>query len=239
MSLPRPHLFPEPVFPPLQNTGYYKTNELQPVVGKIYSITVDVPGFDPVRASNYIPEVVEIDSVDFDNSIKSGQFETEVFFNVAVSISDPEEYDNFYHLIFSQDLIPYSVAPGSSDTVYQDAVRINKSMQIESISNHPDIDQFQNVPEFIIKDISFNGQDVSFSFSGNYSFDPKLYLAGNFRIELRTVSREYYQNLLYLNDSDGSGDPFVITPVVFGNIHGGFGVFAGYNSSEYSQTLSD
>jgi len=83
----------------------------------------------------------------------------------------------------------------------------------------------------LISDAGFNGDKIDISFDGSYSYDQELYTRGEFSIELRTVSKAYYQHFqnLLAEDEDplsglgGSGSS---------NVTNGAGVFAGYSSDK-------
>ncbi len=210
------------------NPPYYKTVGFQAEVGKVYILNVDVPGFKPVTASNSIPEPVEIDTIYYSNLVTSNGGVSDVEFEVVVSIDDPGQFQNYYHLLFSQELLTTKM----NDEGVSDIIQLNNGneLSIFSINKFVDIDQYFNHPSFLVNDAQFNGEKIDISFKGSYSYDPELYDRGEFTIELRTVSRAYYQhfqNLLSEPENPLSGG---IDGVGTSNVTNGAGVFAGYSS---------
>lgn len=53
----------------------------------------------------------------------------------------------------------------------------------------------------------------------------------NYRMRLLHVSKEYYQYHQALYNNNGGSDPFSEPTLMFTNINGGFGIFAGWNGS--------
>ena len=216
---------PEDKSPP-----YYRSKSLVPQAGKIYSIKVSVPGYDPVTATNSIPESVPIQSVQFSNDMIKGLEEESYFnFQVGVTIQDPAETVNFYHVIFHQELIPYVVTE-TGDTI-KGNVFFTKPDQLTLGENTPAVKYFDG-KSLLAKDETFNGKEMTFSVQGNYTFNPHQHLPGRFLVELRTVSEAYYYYHTTLTiQHEASENPLSPGVVVFDNIDNGVGIFAGYSST--------
>ncbi|HFA49674.1 MAG TPA: DUF4249 domain-containing protein [Bacteroidetes bacterium] len=230
-------------FVPDADPPYYITSDLSPEVGTTYTLSVDVPGFKPITASNKIPIPVPINDIIFDNStdiINDGDFE--INFDIIVSISDPVEYQNFYHLLFSQEIIPYELSP-NGDTIRKQAIIFNSNENLfvrNKTREDYEIFQVFEYPNFLIEDKNFNGQEITVRFCGNYSFNPTLFVPGEFSIELRTTSKAYYDhyNSVVHENQPGAGGGFD-PGAASGNVNNGFGVFAGYSSNLSTQKISN
>lgn len=221
------------VFEENGNPPYYTTTGFQAEVGKVYILNVDVPGFKPVTASNSIPVPVLIQDIFYDNSVTPNGEVSDVTFEVVVTIEDPVDIENYYHLLFSQSLVTIKKnEEGKNDTIQLDT---GSELSIFSINKFLDVDQYFSHPSFLVNDVQFNGEEIGISFNGSYSYDPEIYTRGEFSIELRTVSKAYYQhfqNLLSEPEDPLSG----IGGVGASNVTNGAGVFAGYSSNKGFKT---
>ncbi|MEK7257846.1 MAG: DUF4249 domain-containing protein [Bacteroidota bacterium] len=213
---------------PIKNTPpHYRTNNLTPEIGKAYDITVSVPGFSLVTASNSIPVAVPIQSVEFSNTVSDGENNQEVIqFNVSVTIDDPAGFENFYHLVFYPELYRLSQSP-EADTIFQIA------STLETVSDNvgfPVLKHFDN-HSFLFNDQTFEGKSKTLSFSGQYSYEKGQLFPGDFFLELRSVSEDYFYYHWTLTKQVNDGrQPVPGGVVVKGNIENGEGIFAGFSS---------
>jgi hypothetical protein len=209
---------------------YYHSTTITPQVGKVYSIKVSVPGYEPVTATNSIPKAVPIQSVLFSNNIsRITESESDVNFSVAVTINDPAETSNYYHIIFHQELLPY-VINELGDTV-TGTFTYSKPMELTLNNNSPAVKHFDG-NGLLTKDELFNGKQMTFSAEGLYTFNPQHFKPGRFSVELRTVSEAYYYYHSTLTVHHQSREnPLSPGVVVFNNIENGVGIFAGFSST--------
>ncbi len=207
---------------------YYTTKNFQPEIGKEYLLEVDVPGFMSVTASNSIPEPVDIVDIFYNNSVTPNGDLSEVKFDVVVTIADPKQIENYYHILFTQQLYTIETNPdGTSDTILLDT---DNELDLISVSKFIQVDQYYGHPSFLLNDSDFNGSVVEIPFRGTYSYDPLIYKRGEFAIELRTISSAYYehfQNILLEPE-----DPLSGIGGIGSNVSNGAGVFAGYSSKK-------
>ena len=220
---------------------FYKSNKLKPETGTVYVIKVSVPGFEPITAENSIPVAVPIESVQFSSNLAedpSNDTDFVLDFDVSVTIVDPQEIRNFYHLIFYQQLIPF-VITNLGDTIRGDISYAKPLSLVPKDPNLPVIKNFDN-RGFLAEDKTFNGQKMVFGALGSYSYDPGKFLPGDFLVELRTVSEAYYYHYSTLTLQDELGNnPFAEGVVIYDNIENGVGIFAGYSSSVNTFQLSN
>ena len=221
--------------------SFYQTEGFQPQIEKIYLLNVEVPGYQPVTASNSIPEPVILDTVVFANSVTVDDVGIKTIdFDVAVTIADPEEDENYYHILFSQELTSTVIGANGLiqyDTQYLDT---DDELFIETNTKTVDIRQLQNNPSFLLTDKQFNGQLTKINFKVHYAYDADLFSRGDFQIEMRTVSKEYYQHYLNLIPKPGDfGGGTNVSNDFYDNINNGAGIFAGYSSSFRNFRLPD
>ncbi|MBI5914999.1 MAG: DUF4249 domain-containing protein [Bacteroidetes bacterium] len=217
---------------------FYKTKNLVPVFDKEYTIMVRVDGFQPISAKNSIPTPVPIESVDFSNTVVENEdFNLVVNFNVAVTLKDPSNIANFYHLKFHQELTPYMVGM-SGDTVFGESYLAFPSA-IQAMDANTPVFKYVSDQSFLMDDIQFDGTFVTLSFSGQYTFDPKKFVPGRFLVELRTVSEAYYLYHYTLNKQNQNNNPLGDGVVVYNNIENGVGNFSGFTSTFNSFKLTD
>lgn len=209
---------------------YYRSKSISPQIGVIYTIRVSVPGYQVVTATNSIPEAVPIQSVQFSNSLsKEIDDETSINFKAAITISDPPDVANFYHIILYQELIPFQIGE-SGDTILGSKIYAKPKKLLLDLGT-PAVIHYDGY-SLLAKDETFNGRQATFSVEGAYVFNSNVHLPGKFLVELRSVSEAYYyyHSTLTIQQEGGDG-PLSPGVVVFDNIDNGVGVFAGYSSS--------
>lgn len=221
------------------NVPYYSSKDLTPEIGKTYTIQVNVPGHDVVTASNSIPIPVPIENVNFSPDINAGNEGdnySQVEFSVSVSIQDPVEYENYYHIFFYQQRQAYTIN-SEGDTLYS-AIDTDTEVSIALANDNFEVlESKYHRQSFLISDENFNGNLFTLDFNGNFKYDPSKYVLGDFVIELRTVSREYYKYWDYVNAQSSNNNPLNDLFVLDDNIINGAGVFAGYSSSTSNSKL--
>jgi len=217
---------------------FYRTTQLTPQSGTVYTIKVSVPGFEPVTATSSVPMAVPIQSVDFSNtSNEDSNHDVAVNFNVVVDFQDPPGEKNYYHLVFYQELTSY-LLNSEGDTLLGNRF-LNTPLSVQSSDpNMPAIKYFDN-RSFLLKDDTFDGQHMSLPFKGNYTYSLASSIPGNFFIELRTVTEDYYLYHSTLTRQVNSGNPLSNGVVIYDNIVNGEGIFAGYSSNTNSFSLGN
>lgn len=212
----------------------FQSQILVPKPGILYMIQVHAPGFETVTAYSTIPPKVSIDTGTVVFSMQL--VEEDILYNradfqVSIRITDPAEDGNFYHLNFYQEAYDYRI------NIYGDTVReqfFSLPLRIEPLDwSIPMIPYFDN-RGVLMKDDTFSGQTITLSFQGSFRFRRNDQLLGDFIIELRSVSREYYLYHSALARQQQSGTGLFVDPIIlFNNIQNGQGVFAGYSSQFY------
>lgn len=223
-------LQPVPFDPVLQMPPHYKTLQMQPQIGVVYTIKVTAPGFEPVTATNSIPHAVPIESVDFSTASQNVVNESKtVKFDVSVTFHDPADEVNYYHLVFHQRIHPY-VIDAQGDTVISE-LTLHTPLDVNLADPDAPATRYFDGRSFLIKDQFFNGEKISFPFNGSFSYNPVEFLPGEFIIELRSVSEAYYLYHITISRQFNTDNPFAEGVVVYDNVENGEGIFAGYSSS--------
>lgn len=214
------------------DSGYYVFGTY-PEKGRLYEIKANAPGFNPVSATEVIPEKTEIISCSFKGPIAAiDPTIGDEMGDINIVFKDNASVKNYYELVF------YWLNNGIKDyisiyNVYQD---------IPVLKNEGDIDYEPS--SIFFSDELFNGKEYSlnikmympFSRSGNNweIIEPH----GKLYVILRTTSYNYYkyrklwtrhrhnqnQGLDYYQDLF-RGEPITM----FTNVTNGNGIFAGYS----------
>lgn len=221
-------------FVKLLNESYYTTVDFVPQMGKEYHLNVEVPGYKPVTATNSIPLRVETQAQAGNSNTVLNEGVSTFNFDVIVTINDPVETTNFYHVLFNQELLCSSVNE-SGETVYDTIMLPTENLFLETQMKPVDMEQIQGEPSFILTDNGFNGQQIHIDFSGHFEYDQDKYELGGFLIEMRSVSEAYYDHIRSFaasNKPNSGAEPYEPFDYFYdGNIINGSGFFIGYSSS--------
>lgn len=214
-----------------QTKQEYKSS-MKVAPGMTYNVSIDHADFKTAFASASVPNGTKITRLDTFSVVEFGF--PALRFNL--NFSDPVE-PNFYTLKV------YAYAP---EIIYDRTtwMPIDTAMRFQEIYYTLPSDGLFNNNGSVFSDELFNGGNYSLSFTIDkgyldYMFnqmpsvnDEKPYLL----VELRSISREYYQYQTTLESYwNADGNPFAQPVQVFSNINNGFGIFAGFGKS--SDTL--
>ncbi len=210
---------------------YYTTNNLIPKVNTTYTIQVEASCCAPVTAKSRIPNSISFSSASVsDFMLEEGKDaeEFEVTYLVRLSFEDPSEEKNFYHISLFQQIHRYSLIEG--DTVIT-------SSYLKSLVFDPGYNANGRIAHIngglLVEDNQMNnGKEIYFELPLNISLKKNEELLGKLFLELRAVTEEYYRYFSALSRQLQSSDsPFTEPVIIYDNIDGGLGVFAGYNST--------
>ena len=220
---------------------YYETEVFTPQVGVLYRIEVKVPGFDVVYATSAIPIAADVGEISFSNDfdIIQGGFKS-ISFEVGVPFDDPAGVANYYHIIFIQELTDYRIFP-PNDTIRESTTLIDPAnMFIEPGNEDIPMIEFTDRRSFLITDEFFDGHQISIPFSGNFIYNPNKHLLEPFKVEFRTVTKDYYlYHESFAKNNRTGNDPFSGPVVIHNNITGGGGLFSGFNSKTIEFKISN
>lgn len=213
----------------------YVSVDFRPKVGSTYTLKASAPGFISVQASNIIPRGTNVGEVGFTNTLNVKDTAiADVNFNVSLNFQDDPDEENYYHILFYQQLLRYSVSErpdGGFDTIAL-ASSDFAELEVDLMDGQIPYTKFLGGQSILLKDDSFAGQNVDLRIKGSFSFDIDQHLPGSFSVEIRTVSEAYYLYYTTLtNQGQGNNELLADTQPVFDNVENGNGIFAGYSSN--------
>ncbi len=205
--------------------GLYSFNQ-ETLPNQAYTINVSAQGFANIVASSKVPEATMITSVDTGSVTFTRGFGEQ---EVSVTIQDPPGVRNYYELqLFLQ------ADNGAGGLT---------SFGLPFSFANEDIFSFED-GQGLIDDTRFDGREfridvlinpLGFETQVLDSIATELFLTA----ELRTVSEDYFLYESTLSRYQfSSNDPFSQPAQVYNNVTGGFGIFAGFNSSSMSLPLN-
>ncbi len=207
--------------------------------GDALTMTVTAPGRDPVEASTNIPNLVPITSakildttyreysysaVDPDGNIII--IDTIIpYYQIEIIFTDPEETNHYGLTILYQDALFTVTACFTTDNPI---FGLDNSWVSSSIEEGGEV---TICDEIRFPDYANNGEEIRivldvFAIETMFATEPK------FVCQLSNLNEDYYT---YFSSSSlqqaNNGDPFSEPVVVYSNIEGGFGIFAGFTKS--------
>ncbi len=221
-------------FMPGQNIGegYYSTGEYHPQVGRHYTIHASADGFTPISADSRIPPRVDILTMYIEDLTQESLMSYDVYdYTLHLDYDDPASQGDLYDIRVSQEVIPYRVENSGDTTwsrpllraVYQPADNPGEPGAIGGQASILQMDKHTQ------NGLVMQLQSV---------IDPRREVLGNVIAELRTVSEPYYLfQLDHRQDGDTGGGIREPQVNVYTNINSGYGVFAGYNTTQRSYQL--
>lgn len=217
--------------PDLNNIPYYTTRNLVPKVNTTYTIQVESPCCAPVTARSRIPNSISFSSASISDFAVEEIRETEEYlasYLVKLSFEDPSEEKNYYHISLLQQIHRYAVVEGDTSIT---------GSYLRSLVFGPGYNENGRVAHvnggLLVEDNPLNnGQKISFELPLNIKLKKDEELLGKLFLELRAVTEEYYRYFSGLSrQSQSSDSPFTEPVIIYDNIDGGLGIFAGYNVS--------
>ena len=214
-----------------EGVPYYTTRRLTPKVNTTYTVQVEASCCDPVTAKSRIPNPINFLSASVsDFALDENREEEDILVSYMVNLSfeDPSEEKNYYHISLFQQIHKYILQEG--DTVITESY-------LRSLAFDPDFNDNGRVAHIngglLVEDNLLNdGQVLSFELPLNIELKREEELLGKLFLELRSVTEEYYRYFAGLSRQKQSSDsPFSEPVIIYDNIDGGLGSFAGYNSS--------
>ena len=204
--------------------------------GVVYTITASAEGYAPVVSVTSIPEPVDIVRVDTGTVFTDGYEEGQL----SITLTDPSRIGNLYELKFYV-LIYYP------DTLDGKLIYYPTTQEVYAYSRNNDFFNSDYSSELIFTDELFDGKTYTalvnyyneFKDDGGDSTQITDYLSSYLVTELRSLSTDYFAfKSSYSRYQFSTGDPFAQPVQVYDNIDGGFGIFAGFNSTHDTLQLT-
>lgn len=210
---------------------FFQSKDILPLSNTPYRLEISAPGFKTVSAESTVPQLVRIFQLEADfNGVLPGDRPADIDYNYLVSITfdDPAVLKNYYHLLFHQEILDFQPSE-NGDTVITG--RRIQPLSFASTINNNSITAYLN-RGVLIEDEAFQGRRVRFSFSVPVRILKNRELPGYLYAELRHVSEPYYKFFSTVSRNQNNvGPPYTEPVIVYSNVQGGRGVFAGFNTA--------
>jgi len=208
--------------------NYYSKTQY-PLAGSEYEITVQVPGMEAIHAKTTIPEVVRIEKVDTTRIqlLVSEDWMCGIGFLCNLKFTDPLEDENYYILYvyiypFLETMDYVTNLPFEcDDPLVEEYIRHGSMMEGIAFSDKSINGKSYTLP------ISIKGDEIGQPFQNPMGYQSEFHKKTIY-FRLYSITREYYKyiqtlNLFYKNYKNPLADP----TMVYSNIEGGYGIFAG------------
>ncbi|MBK8490970.1 MAG: DUF4249 domain-containing protein [Saprospirales bacterium] len=217
-----------------QIPGYYYSTDVVPQAGERLRLTVDALGFDPVEGECTMPFPVEIDTGY--TALRIEIEELDLFYNQAnitvdIKVLDPSNISNYYHLNFYMQGFDFRI-----DTEGDTLKTAFYSLPLSIFSNDDAIPLVPYIDDrgVLFTDDALEANHGKLSFHGTFQYRRSDQLLGDFLIELRATSPEYYlYHSSLARQYQASQDPFSEPVILYSNIDNGQGIFAAFLSRFY------
>ena len=198
---------------------YYLSERIIPENDGEYKINVEVPGFGNVSASSYVPQPASINSVTVSHlEIQNTDLADFYTLDLIITIDDKPDEDNYYQLN-----VEYAVEDGFGGSNYQQALysiptEIEPAPAVESDGSG-----------VLFRDINIDGLNTEIAVPITFAIGANDVLQF-LRVELRTVSRDYYlfHSSVY-RQQQTNNSPLAEPVEIYNNVQNGCGIFAGYS----------
>ena len=214
--------------------------------GVLYHLLVQSSLFDDVTAQNTIPSgIITIDTVIYKKESYYDDSQNMVFSELQVDFWDINNVDNYYEISVQTKSLLIDEIEHPLDTTYYFKKATNFNSDNPLIEKQNDGMKYQDY--LLFSDVKFSDDNLVLNMTLNL-FDLNR---DKIVVIIKNVSYDYfvYRRSVVLHErsndfgsfSEWSNMMFVTKNIpIYGNIIGGKGVFAGYNSdSEYSFYISD
>lgn len=219
-------------------TPYYEAFESVPSEETTYTLRVSAPGYKDVIAQDVVPRSVairDIESIPLGFSPGANADEIVYHYSIRITFDDPAAFHNYYHLRFHQEILRVLISE-AGDTITigkrRDQIGFGSAINNNTITAYLD-------DGVLFEDNTFNGRRVTFSFPFETNVLIDRELPGHLFVELRAASEAYYRFYSTVGRQQNSpGAPYSEPVIVFSNVEGGKGIFAGFNADIDSIRIS-
>lgn len=219
-----------------RNENIYRSEEgFKPEAGVAYTVVVSAPGYTSVTATNQIPHLplIEVKEVDRRTDRNWPGFNpNEAYTAVTTVIHDAKDENNFYLAGASYMMPRYQYENGVIyDTTYQHQYLEAVTFEIRSTSLYP---------YKLFSDQSF--YEISYPVLIGIRLDELFTLMSVNQLSLHVgiVSEAFYKYYESFERQNLYGIGLVnLTdpPIIYSNVEGGLGIFAGYNTRDFDVQL--
>lgn len=202
-------------------------------VRKVYEVQISSPTLGSASAVNTVPDLIEIDSVEYYWNFGKTEYE-QSFHQMIIHFTDPDLTTNYYEIAIHYeylDSIWFFGYPAGSYTLFSPDPVINSEIDTKN--------PFFWSKYLVFSDELFNGKSYSLQVNFYNFLQSDEYTRNLITLDFNSISKEYYQYrkkmLLYNRSKSTSVWEDIVEPVmIYSNIDGGYGIFAGYQSDTCS-----
>ncbi|WP_346859434.1 DUF4249 family protein [uncultured Draconibacterium sp.] len=228
----------------LTSKGLYSNSQFTPEKGKIYQLTVDIPGYKLVRASGSIPDnnikVISIQSKSgyrYEAVTGTGEEPTVPVEDITVTLNEDEEKPDFFGFSFIQNRVDHYYNNDVLQLIeYEDEYSFGwyfRSEDVKVIS--------EGVNNYDVESSILLFRDVGFQSSiDKVRFYIKKEIKSKYWGRLFIFSPEAYQyvHTWIIHDYTKYYDFWEVYEALplYSNIENGYGIFAGYTTQQYEIT---
>ncbi len=214
---------------PSGSPPHYRSSHFVPKEGESYTLRAVVEGEKVITAQSYVPFGVDIKTQTFSYDLSilpEDNFSNRAEYEISFEIPDPASEENFYHLTFYQE-IHNLIITSDEDTLIQ--TFFSNPLRVETENAFLPLTPYIENRGYLFKDDFFSGTSQEFSFSGTFLFSKSNQQLGDFIVELRTVTKEYYQyHTALARYARSLSDPLASPVLVPGNVEQAEGIFTGF-----------
>lgn len=210
--------------------GNYLSRKIVPKGGNDYLIKVNALGYSEATAHTSIPETVKIENIDTAHVIvpKGEYVSLNTGLSCKIRFNDPIKYANYY--LFAVGKMPVyeydnSIEIDSKDPLIEEVLH-TRDRGVEGIAFSDKVINGQTYTlSVIIRDESISRIQTISGHEGDISLYFKLY----------SITEEYFRYIRSLNQYNRNfGNPLADPVMIYSNVTGGFGMFAGAGVSSVS-----
>jgi hypothetical protein len=228
-------------FDPKQQIYTADARQLPILVGKTYTIQVQVAGYETVSSSCTVPVNVPITELKLDSSRSfSGRTENQIWtYDVRAVWQDPAGQTNYYRIAGYGEcvrIIPVSAIDSTKKTVLMRA-NLNFGREDQFISDQNQDGSLLNssrgeLPDYF--NYSFYDSTANLLYNGNLAFSRPLTI----RVSVLQTDENYYKyHRARQQQRQSQNNPFAEPVLMPTNIAGGLGCFGAYNRSTMAVLL--
>ena len=218
-------------------TSNYWSNNSYPSPGNEYKINVKRPGFADATATTTIPKLVKIEKVDTSRTVVVPGYGRDFIMNCKIEFTDPAAEKNYYIINIITRKLPSGkeyMAFDCNDPVIEEEFGSNTMRGKVLKYGYAFSDKLIDGKKYSLN-ISFDG---SYYWDNPYNPIPRSSSTIYFR--LYSITEDYFKFIQTLNLFNATYmNPLAEPVMVYSNVTGGYGIFAGAAVSTDSIILHD
>jgi hypothetical protein len=228
----------------LYQNGNYVSKYLFPITGKEYKVIAKVPGMPEASSITTIPDLVRIERLDTSRIIVANQFsKTNLCLKCNIEFTDPANETNYYLFNIYKNYKEFGSMNSDNmgflcnDPIVEEKLigHIGSALSGDPIRGIAYTDKLINGQKSDLT-VTISCTDIGLPF---WIDDPNYNGDGNHRkviyFRLYSITEEYFKYIQTLNKYNKDYDnPLAKPELVYSNVTGGYGIFAGAEVSSDS-----